>query len=116
MSLEETKVIDSIGVDKATNDVVLTIVDHLSWSNEEHGDHNHLLLLQEKLNTYLSFIEGGELLEKYPDSRGRKILIDVVGKHRLGIQGESFFTRASTIVTNAGFSLRFRLFNGEQLG
>ncbi|MGO8134287.1 DUF6572 domain-containing protein, partial [Rhizobium ruizarguesonis] len=57
MALDETNVIDAIGVDKATGELVLTITDHLEWKG---SDSEHLLLLQEKLNTYLGFVESGE--------------------------------------------------------
>ena len=77
MSIDQTNVVDAIGVDNATGDVVLTIADHLEWTG---SDNEHLLLLQEKLNTYLSFVESGELLEAYPDAKGRTVLIDVVCK------------------------------------
>lgn len=53
MSIEETEVIDFIGIDKEQGEVSLTISDHLEW------DDNHLFILQKKLNSYISFIESG---------------------------------------------------------
>ncbi|WP_261334802.1 DUF6572 domain-containing protein [Rhizobium leguminosarum] len=78
MSLDQTNVVDAIGVDDATGELVLTITDHLEWTG---SDKEHLLLLQEKLNTYLGFVESGEMLETYPDAKGRAVLIDVVCKY-----------------------------------
>src|SRR6266540_2021756 len=66
MSISETDKIDVIGIDSASGDVILTVSDHLDW--EDVG--THLLQLQEKLNTYLAFIESGEMLESYPKSAG----------------------------------------------
>ncbi len=49
MSVENLRVVDIIGTDINDRSVTLTISDHLEW-----GAGNHLLLLEEKLNTYLS--------------------------------------------------------------
>lgn len=61
MTIENVNIVDSIGTDLESKKVILTISDHLEWANDEH-----LLLLQEKLNTYIQFVESGELRESYP--------------------------------------------------
>lgn len=48
MSIDQRDTIDVIGVDKKSNQVILTISDHLEWTAD-----GHLYLLQEKLNIYL---------------------------------------------------------------
>jgi hypothetical protein len=53
MALHKTGVIDRVGVEADTGRVVLTVVDEMDWSD----DQRHLLALQQKLNTYLSFVE-----------------------------------------------------------
>jgi hypothetical protein len=99
MPIDKTNVIDAIGVNDATGDVTLTIIDHLNWAEDEK---RHLALLQEKLNTYLSFIESGELLKSYPNANGRRVLIDVVYKFPLSSQASEFYSQASRIVEGAG--------------
>ena len=54
MSIDQPAVIDFLWKDGPNNRAVLTISDHLDW--EEEGE--HLLLLQDKLNHYLEFIES----------------------------------------------------------
>jgi len=76
MSVEQTDLIDAIGVDKTSQEVVLTISDHLEWS--ETAEDHHKEVLQEKLNAYLRFIESGELVEAYPDAEGRPRVINIV--------------------------------------
>ena len=44
------------------------------------GDPQHLNALQEKLKTYLAFVESGEIFEAYSDARGRRLRIDVICK------------------------------------
>ena len=55
MSVDQTKIIDIISKSK-DGEIVLTISDHLDWKNLQE----HLLLLQEKINTYLTFLESKE--------------------------------------------------------
>ncbi len=107
MSIEQTDVIDFIGVSESDNEVVLTISDHLEWGSDTQ---NHLLLLQEKINSYLSFIEGGQLLESYPDSEGKKPIISIVGQYPLNSEAESFINQVKPIVHDAGMALRFEVF------
>lgn len=96
MSIDQTGVIDAIGVDNATGNVVLTISDHLPWSKE------HLLLLQDKLNTYLAFVESGELMANYPDAKHRNVLINIVCKYEPNSDARSFFDQIASIVEGAG--------------
>src|SRR4051812_35057301 len=74
MAIERTDVVDAIGVDRDTGAVVLTLVDGLDWEDEV----KHLDVLRGKLQSYLKFIESGELLESYPNGRGRDVRIEVV--------------------------------------
>ena len=71
MSIEQIEVIDAIGIDKETDEVVLTISDHLPWDDE------HMFLLQDKLNTYLEFIESEQLNDVYPEALNRSVRINI---------------------------------------
>lgn len=75
MSIQETSKIDSIGTDKLSGDIILTISDHLDWSNEIE----HLEILQEKLNSYIEYIEGGQISEDYP-IYNKNLIIEIVSK------------------------------------
>ena len=61
MTVEQTKILDIISIDPKANEVVMTISDYLDWEDKRA----HLLLLQEKINSYLAFIENGEILNYY---------------------------------------------------
>lgn len=65
MSVLEKDKIDGIGKGKNGRTLVLMISDHLGWDNEK----DHLILLQEKINMYLSFIENEQYTEVYLDFR-----------------------------------------------
>lgn len=104
MSIDQANVIDIAHVDKTSGDLWLTIADHMSWEEDEH---NHLRLLQDKLNTYLRFVESGEVFETIPNAHGRRIVINVAGKFPLSPNARKFFDQAQAIVEGAGFRLQF---------
>jgi hypothetical protein len=105
VSIEQLDVVDIVSIDK-TGHVVLTISDHLDWSNTVA----HQTALQAKFNKYLAFVESGEILERYPDAKGRPVVIKVVFKHRPDQEGWRFLTRARDVIESAGFSLRHEIF------
>jgi hypothetical protein len=82
----------------------LSLGDHLDWDGQQE---EHLFLLQNKFNSYLKFIESGELRRKYPTSIGRKVTINIVGKYPLSEQAETFLDNARAAIKNAGFLLTF---------
>ena len=104
MAVVDSRTIDFIGIDENSGDCVLTVSDHLEWDGEEH-----LIVLQDKLNSYLAFMESGELEAEYPDSEGRQIRIDVVVRHQPDEKGLKFFESAGAAIKDAGFSLRWSL-------
>jgi len=109
MSIEQTDKIDFISLRKETNSVILTISDHLDWSYTD----NHLEKLQDKLNTYLSFCESGEIYESYPQAKDKKIVIEVKGKYPLNNKGEKFYEQAREVIQKVGLDLRFILVKEE---
>jgi len=110
MSIEQTDVVDFVSVDKKSGDALLTISDHLAWDQNEE---EHLLLLQNKLNAYLRFIESGEVLRKFPEVDGRSVVINVVGQFPLSERASLFFEKASVAIRDAGFKLQFTLFRAS---
>ncbi|WP_241301893.1 DUF6572 domain-containing protein [Burkholderia stabilis] len=105
MSILETNVVDLIGVDPSKKIVKLGISDHLEWSVPE-GEHLLLLLLlQEKINTYLSFIEGGELYQHFPNARGCRCEIELLAKYPLSPVAIDFFEKAKAVIREVGFDL-----------
>ena len=108
MSIEQTEVVDIIGTDLMTGEVILTISDHLDWSNSTA----HQVLLQDKLNRYLAFVESGEVLQCYPGSKESAIVFSVVFKFPPDEEGRKFLERARHVIESAGFALRDRVSTG----
>ena len=105
MPIDKTTEVDFIGVDKASDNVILTISDHLDWGNEL----NHLALLQEKINTYIAFIESGQIADDYPNGIGKKIIIEIVSKYEYPPIGLEFLNKAIRITDNIDIELRQRV-------
>jgi hypothetical protein len=69
MTVENKDVVDLVSVDPLTGMVYLSLVEEREW-----GEAGELLpALQDKLNTYLEYVENGQLLEDYPDLAGSSV-------------------------------------------
>ena len=102
MSVEEPDLVDFVGIEPGSDKVVLTVSDHLDWTDETA----HLLALQAKLNRYLAFVESGELVEAFPAAAGRRIVIRVITRVPLSQLGEAFVAHAAPLLKAAGIELR----------
>ncbi|HEV8239885.1 MAG TPA: DUF6572 domain-containing protein [Thermoanaerobaculia bacterium] len=107
MTVQQTGIVDWMGLERNTGHVILTIVDDLDWSDEQA----HLLALQEKLNTYLSFAESGEVFQRLTQQVGRVVAPDtpikmsVLTKYPLPLRAREFFQHATRVFREAGFEL-----------
>lgn len=90
MSIEQTDVVDIVSTERMSGNVVLTVSDHLDWSDSTA----HQLLLQSKLNRYLAFVESGEILESYPKAKDRPIVFNVVFKFPPDDAGREFLAKS----------------------
>lgn len=99
MSVEQSDSVDILSVDEKKKEVVLTITDHLDWSNTME----HQQVLQKKLNTYLAFVEGGELYQCRPDTQGLDVVLEVVFRYRPDHEGRAFLRRVEAVIQGAGF-------------
>lgn len=105
MAVDSPKVIDAVGIDNATGEVVLTIADHLEWTSL----HDHLAILQDKINSYLGYLESGEMSESYPQGKGRRVRIDIICKHEPPEPAIEFFKKAEPVVEECGASLSWHV-------
>src|SRR5207248_3294362 len=70
---DRTGIIDLIGHDPKTDEIVLVMNQSTEWigSNEQLHD------LQERFNAYASFLLDGELAEAHPELAGKKMRIEL---------------------------------------
>ena len=103
MSVTDTDSIDAIGMEKEAKRVFLSIIDPLAWDKDDL----HLFTLQEKINTYLYFVESGELLKALPDSAGFDIAIELILKHMPTDEAIAFFDKTMQILFDKGIVFVF---------
>jgi len=104
MSIKDSNTVDFISIDLNGN-AVLTIADDLEWDEKNE----HLLLLQEKLNVYLAFIESGEIYEQFPQASNREIGIAIVAKYHPTEIARTFLQRIKDALKDAGYGFEFRV-------
>jgi hypothetical protein len=102
MSIDQTDKIDFIGTSRDEK-VILTISDHLEW--DDAGE--HILLLQEKVNAYLQFIEGGQIYEDYPKASASELIISVKLQFKPNKLGLEFLNRCKTIILDTGIGFEW---------
>src|SRR5438270_10067615 len=103
LSINQLGKIDIVSTDKQGN-VVLHIADHYEWDSENE----HILLLQDKINAYLQFIESGQIFKEYPAATNDKIAIEVIFKYDLPGSSLTYLNRFREAVGEIGFSLSWR--------
>lgn len=72
MSVVDKDTVDGIALseDKV---IKLLITDHLAWEEE----YEHLLILQDKINSYLAFCESGQYKEVYEDCEAESVVFEI---------------------------------------
>lgn len=103
MSIEKTNEVDVIGIDTETDMVTLSIIDTLDWSDKS----SHLELVQEKINSYLRFIESGEINKSYPETVNRKVGIKIAFMYQIPDVASEVIGKASEILEQEGIVLSF---------
>jgi hypothetical protein len=114
MTILDEDTIDFAGLERASNSLVLTIVDHLEWDQET--DDVHLLFLQNKINAYLRYYEGGEVYESFSQGDYENVVIRVIAKHPFNDICMRFFTHSKPIVGGAGIDLQWEVSPFEEGG
>jgi hypothetical protein len=101
-------------IEKGSGHILLTIIDDVDWSDEGR----HLLALPEKLNTYLAFIESGEVFERLVEEAGRTvprstpIKVKILARYPVPETAMTFIEHAQFIFIDAGFGLTLKVVAG----
>ena len=103
MSITDPSKIDALGVDKRTGDVVLTITDHLDWD----APASHLAALEAKVNAYIEFSMGDQMLEIAPDAADRRIVINLVQRVDPPDEIVQILERLKRQLRDGGFGFRW---------
>jgi hypothetical protein len=74
---DRTGVVDVIGQDAKTGEVVLVMNEPNEWNDSDE----QLLALQERFNAYVSFLLDGEMVETHPELAGKPARIELRCAH-----------------------------------
>jgi hypothetical protein len=110
MAVDQSDVVDFIGIDPDTGAVRLGITDHLGWADDER---EHARRLDDKLGTYLHFIRSGQLERTYPHVQGRRVGIDLYLRFVPSRRALRFLDRAQDRVEAAGYDFSYSVLAEE---
>lgn len=104
MAVNDSSVVDVVSIDPLKQSVVLDIADHLDWTEEQ----KHLLALESKINAYLEFIQSGQLVDVYPDAKGKHPIIHVACYHKPTKSAVIFFNEVDQMLVADGIRLTYK--------
>lgn len=113
MTIEQRGIVDLISIPPQGDVAYLIVSDHLEWDGD---DNKHCLLIQDKINEYLSFIEGGTLLEARSDLSQKRLVLKVIGLYQPSDRGGAFYEKLREVLANAGYPFIFELRSESQAG
>lgn len=102
MAITETNQIDSLGISKDKTSLALLLTDHLDWENEKE----HLLLLQDKINAYIGFIQDKQYESIYPDCQFSNYIIDIRFKENITQNCADFLNVVATQVSPLSITIQ----------
>lgn len=106
MAIDNPKTIDGMAIDRERNALVLLLTDHLAWEDPEApSELEHLELLQDKINAYISFLESGQFKESYPGEDFAMAAIQVHFKHNITENCEKFLNAVQDQVGQLGVKI-----------
>jgi hypothetical protein len=88
ISVVENNIVDGIAIGDDKKTLIMLITDHLNWEGEFEFD--HLVILQDKINSYARFIESNQYVDVYPDTAFNKFCIEMHFMHKLKDNGVKF--------------------------
>jgi hypothetical protein len=106
MSLDKLEVVDTVGTEKDSGTIVLTILDAWDWEDERR----HLLALQAKFNAYFGFVESGQIYEDYPAAAGKVLRIDVISRYPLPDAGLTLLEQAAAVASQLNIAVTHRIY------
>lgn len=110
MAIDNANVIDGMAIDKENIALRLLLTDHLQWEEgiDAVSEHDHLLMLQEKINAYISFIETEQYKNKYPDVEFKMAIIDMRFKYDITKNCEKFLQVVQDQIGQYGIKIEAR--------
>ncbi len=94
-------VVDLISHDEASGEVVLLMLEERAWGAAPE----QLRQLQDKFNSYLSYVLGGHLVKQYPDYEGKAVCFQLDCLENPPAEHRNFFTAMGNYASAEGIRL-----------
>lgn len=106
MAIDNVNVIDGIGIDREGKILRLLMTDHFPWSNEASlSEYDHLMLLQEKINGYIAYLESKQYEKQYPGKIFQLAVIEIHFKYDITDNCEKFLNTVQNQVGGYGIKI-----------
>lgn len=105
MSVVDDNTVDGIALTDDNEGIVLLLSDHLDWDDE----YNHLLILQEKLNAYIYFLEEKQYEEIYSNANIVYGIIDIHFLHKITKNVKKFLKSVQVQLEELGITMQYSI-------
>ena len=106
MAIDDVQVIDGVGIDRERKAICLLLTDHLAWKGDDSlSEYDHLMLLQEKINAYISYLESKQYEEQYPSEVFDMAVIEIHFKYDITDNCEKFLNTVQSQVGQYGIKI-----------
>jgi hypothetical protein len=106
MTIELTEQIDITTINDQQGRIYLNISDHLAWQQP-----NKRLLLQQKINHYLKYIESGEMRRQHSQARQLNPFIKLISLYPPSESDIDYLLQITAIIEEAGYSFDWQCFD-----
>lgn len=103
MSIVDNKTVDGIALTDDNNGIILLIADHMDWRDE----YQHLVMLQEKINVYITFLEQKQYEDIYKGENITYGIIEIHFLYNLTANAEKFLQSVQNQVAELGVKIQY---------
>ena len=111
MSIVDNKTVDGIALTDDNNGIILLIADHMDWRDE----YQHLVMLQEKINVYITFLEQKQYEDIYKGENITYGIIEIHFLYNLTANAEKFLQSVQNQVAELGVKIQYCVSQEEQM-
>lgn len=101
MSVLDFNKLDGIALSEDNKVLKLFLSDHLDWEKE----YEHLIALQNKINSYIEFCEDKQYTDIYPDSQVERIVFEIHFQYNPTAKAEQFLKQVQAQLDEIGIMI-----------
>ena len=109
MSVVDNKTVDGVALTDDKKGIILLITDHLEWKDE----YQHLIMLQAKINAYISFLEEKQYEDIYQDVSIMYGIIEIHFLYCLTKNAEKFLHSVNNQLNELDIKIQYSVSQGE---